>query len=210
MSAIDCVCEDPLQNIPNDKCDAEQFGNQIVKIFAQKMTGADFDGSGGNTITVEADWQTKLAADDDDRIVVIPNLTGAVRASAEPNMEEDNDVPYGGVEIIDRPQNIVFNLKYFSAATFAKMDQVACWGLIRFWFLDNNDYLWCADVSTGEGIADASLILTTMGQAGIGTKNKAENNQIKWNNLCQPRSSAALKLSFLKTLEGSDVSGSVL
>jgi hypothetical protein len=210
MSSITCVCDDPIQNIPNDKCDALQFGNQIVKIFAQKMTGTDFDGTGGNTITVEADWLTKLASDDDDRIVVIPSLSGAVRPSAEPNMEEGNDVPYGGVEIIDRPQEITFNLKYFSTPTFEKMDQVACWGLIRFWFLDNNDYLWCSDVTTGAGIEDASLILTTMSQAGIGTKNKSENNKIAWNNLCQPRSSSALKLSFLKTLEGSDASGSTI
>lgn len=210
MSAITCVCDDPIQNIPNDKCGAIQFGNQIVKIFAQKMTGTDFDGTGGNTITVEADWLTKLAADDDDRIVIIPNLTGALRPSAEPNMEEDNEVTYGGVEIIDRPQEITFGLKYFNSSTFAKMDQVACWGLTRFWFLDNNDYVWVSDLSTGAGIPDASIILTTLGQAGIGTKNKAENNKIKWNNLCQPRSATSLKLSFLKTLEGSDASGSTL
>ncbi len=210
MSAIECECDDPIQNIPNDKCDAIKFGNQIVKLFCQKMTGADFDGTSGNNILVEADWLTKLAADDDDRIVVIPNIAGATRPSAEPNIEENNDVPYGGVEAIDTPREIMFNLTYFTEQIFAKMDQVKCWGLTRLWFLDNNDYLWCADVSTGEGIPDTSLILTSMGQMGIGTRNKAENNRVKWNNDCQPRSSQALKLSFLKTLEGSDVSGSTL
>jgi len=116
MSLI-CDCISPLQSPDNDKCSALQLGNQIVKVFVQKETGTDFDGTTGNDIEVEADWQTRLAADDDDRIVVFSNLGGAERPSAEPNVEEGNAVPYGGKEVIDRPQSITAFLRYISADT---------------------------------------------------------------------------------------------
>lgn len=205
--SITCLCTDPLQSPDNNKCGAIPYGNQIVKLFFQKETGTDFDGTSGNTITVEADWQDRLAADNDDRIVVIPNLAGAERPSAEPNKEEGNLVPYGGTELIDRPQTITGFLKYISASTLRQLDQMACWDLTRLWFLDNNNYLWAFDATTGAGVPSVSVITGTLQQMGIGTKN---NNPITvtWNNLCQPV--AVAQLSFLKSIEGSNESGSTL
>ena len=198
MSSITCLCADPLVSVINEPCSATKYGNQIVKIFAQKMDGNTFDGTAGNTVTVEADWDARLTAVNDDKIVTISNISGAVRPSSAPTLEEGNEVPYGGVEVIDRPQSITFSLKYFSQATFAQLDKIVCWGMVRFWFLDNNDYLWFADITTGDGISNATIITTTLSQAGIGTKNKAENNEIRWNSLCQPVPSATT-LPFLKT-----------
>jgi len=64
---------------------------------------------------------------------------------------------------------------------------------------DNENYLWGSTLaaSGGDGILDANIISTTMSQAGIGTRNKSENNQVRWNELCQPVPVA--KLDFLKT-----------
>lgn len=201
MSSITCLCADPLASVTNDPCSAVKYGNQIVKIFVQKMDGTPFDGQVGNDATVEADWDTKLAAVDDDKIVVIGNLIGT-RESAEPTLEEGNDVPYGGAEIIDRPQTISFAMKYLSESSFAELDQTVCWGKVRVWFLDNENYLWGSEVavastSGGNGIEDANIITATLSQAGIGTRNRIENNQVRWNDLCQPVPVG--KFDFLKT-----------
>lgn len=205
--SITCICTDPLQSPTNDKCAAVTYGNQIVKVFFQKETGADFDGTAGNDVEVEADWQTRVAADDDDRIVIIGNLAGAERPSADPNVEEGNAVPYGGQEVIDRPQSITAMLKYAKQETFRQLDQIACWDLTRMWFLDNNNWLWGFNTTTGEGIPSVSVTTGTYQQMGIGTKN-SNPITISWNNVCQPVPIA--QLSFLKTLEGNNESGSTL
>lgn len=198
MSSISCLCADPLATVTNDACSAVKYGNQIVKIFVQKMNGLTFDGTVGNDVAVEADWDTKLAAVTDDKIVTIGSIIGT-RDSAEPTIEEGNDVPYGGAEIIDRPQAMNFVVKYASENTFAEIDKTVCWGKVRVWFLDNEDYLWGStlEINGGDGILDANIITTTLSQAGIGTRNKMENNQIRWNELCQPVPVG--KYSFLKT-----------
>lgn len=190
MSSISCLCADPLAAVTNDPCSAVKYGNQIVKLFVQKMDGATFDGQVGNDVTVEADWDTKLAAVDDDKIISIGNVIGT-RESAEPTLEEGNDVPYGGAEIIDRPQSLSFAMKYLSETSFAELDKTVCWGKVRVWFLDNENYLWGSEIavaatSGGNGIEDANVITATLSQAGIGTRNKIENNQVRWNDLCQP------------------------
>lgn len=201
MSSITCLCADPLASVTNDPCSAVKYGNQIVKIFVQKMDGTAFDGGVGNDATVEADWDTKLAAVDDDKIVVIGSVIGT-RESAEPTLEEGNDVPYGGAEIIDRPQTISFAMKYLSETSFAELDKTVCWGKVRVWFLDNENYLWGSEVAVaategGNGIEDANIITATLSQAGIGTRNRIENNQIRWNDLCQPVPVG--QFAFLKT-----------
>lgn len=205
--SLECLCTDPLQSVANEKCSAPNYGNQIVKWFIQKETGADFDGTLNNAVTVEADWQTKLAADNDDRIAVFGSIAGMERPSSDPNMEEGNDVPYGGKEPIDRPQEATGNLKYLSQDDFNKVNQINCWGTMRGWYLDNNDWLWAFNTTTGEGIPGVTVTTGTYSQAGIGTKNKLPIT-FSWNNLCQPVPIA--QLTFLRTIEGSNVSGSIL
>ena len=201
MSSISCLCADPLASVTNDPCSAVKYGNQIVKIFVQKMDGVPFDGAITNDVTEEADWDTKLAAVDDDKIISIGSVIGT-RESAEPTIEEGNDVPYGGAEVIDRPQTMSFVMKYFSETSFAELDKTVCWGKVRVWFLDNENWLWGTEIavpatSGGNGIEDANIITATLSQAGIGTRNKVENNQVRWNDLCQPVPVA--QLAFLKT-----------
>jgi len=207
--AIEFVCDpcnNPLQSISNEKCGAPKFGNQIVKFFLQKQTGADFDGTLNNDIEEEADWQSRLAADDDDRIVVIPNLASTERPSADPNLEEGNDVPYGGSEIIDRPQSITGAMKYLNQEDFALVRKINCWDQVRLWFLDNNNWLW-AFATTGEGIPGISVVTGTYQQMGIGTSNRTPIT-LSWNNICEPVPVA--QLSFLRNIEGSNESGSIL
>lgn len=199
MSSLACACAD-LARIHNEKCDAVKYGNQIVKIFFQKMTGDDFTGAGGKNITVEADWDTKIASTGVNKVVAVSNITSAERPSVLGTVEDGNNVPYGGKEIIDRMQSITFDLKYASANTFLELDMIQCWGLTRFWFLDNMNWLWAFD-KTGAGNPDATLLATTYGQKGIGTRNKAEKNEVTWNNLIQPIPVA--NLPFLQTKDES-------
>ena len=202
--SVTCLCANPLNDVCSDPCDAVQYGNQIVKIFAQKMSGADFDGTLNNDISLAADWATKIGAVTDEKIALICNLSGSVRSSTEPTVDEGNDVPYGGSEVIERPQEITFDLKYFNQATFQSLDEVACWGKVRFWFLDNKDYLWVADDITGAGIVNGNVMTGNFSQQGIGTRNKATGNKLSWVDLCQPRPFAVLGVStplpFLATI----------
>jgi len=207
IMSLTCDCISPLQSPDNDKCSALQLGNQIVKIFVQKMTGTDFDGTSGNDIDLEADWQDRLAADNDDRIVVFANIGGAERPSAEPNVEEGNAVAYGGKEIIDRPQSITGMIKYISADTLSQLNQITCWDLVRIWFLDNNNFVYVQNATTGEGVPSVSVTTGTLQQMGIGTKN-SNPFEFSWNNNCQPVPYG--QLAFLKTIEGSNESGSTL
>jgi hypothetical protein len=204
--SLECLCTDPLQTVANEKCSAPNYGNQIVKVFIQKETGTDFDGVTYD-ISSEADWQTLLAADNDDRIVVFANLATTDRPSADPNVEEGNDVTYGGQEVIDRPQSITGMMKYLSQDDFNKVNQINCWGTTRMWYLDNNDYVWAFSTSTGEGIPGVSVTTGTYQQSGIGTKNKLPVT-FSWNNVCQPVPVG--QYSFLRTIEGSNESGSTL
>ena len=41
MSSISCLCADPLASVVNDACSAVKYGNQIVKLFVQKMDGTN-------------------------------------------------------------------------------------------------------------------------------------------------------------------------
>ena len=202
MGTLSCLCSDDLVGFGIDNCDDTKYGNQIVKLFIQKMdgspfTGATLSGTEFGIITEEADWDAKIGATGDDTIIIIDDIIG-IRPSAEATIEEGNDVRFGGVEVIDRPQTITFSMKNFNQAIFKSIDTVACWDKVRFWFLDNRDYLWAGETATdgGNGVEDANVIMTTMGQAGIGTRNKMENCQIRWNNLLQPVEGA--QLSFLK------------
>jgi hypothetical protein len=200
---ITCACATELASISNLPCDATPFGNQIVKLFLQKMAGSPFDGAAivgtvGGDISLEADWDAKLAAVGDDKIVIIPNLAGAVKESTDPNIEEGNDVPYDGADIIDRTHTITFDMKYMTAASFAEIDQFSCPVKYRLYYLDNNDYLWMGDVTTEDGVSNVSVVMTSYGQAGIGTKNKFAGNIVRWNSLegVQP---SATQLPFLAT-----------
>lgn len=205
--SVTCVCDDPIESPSNSKCGAIDYGSQIVKVFFQKATGTDFNGAAGNTITVEADWDTRLAADDDDRIVVIGHLANGVMPATDPNVEEDNAVEYGGIEVIDQPREITADMKYLTSADLAILDYVNCWDFVRMWFLTNRNWVWGGNATTGAGIANVSVLTRGYQMEGIGTKNR-KGLRVKWNELCDPKPIA--QLAFLATKEGSNTSGSTL
>jgi hypothetical protein len=184
--AITCSCATDLASVTNEPCGATPYGNQIVKIFLQKQTGLGFDGTVGSDITLEADWDSKIAAAGDDKIMIIPNIAGAVKESVEPNIEEGNDVPYDGADLIDRQHTITFDLKYLTEASFAEIDQLSCPVKYRLFYLDNEGYLWGGSLETAgaaDGIDNVSVVMSSYGQAGIGTKNKFAGNIVRWNSL---------------------------
>lgn len=203
--SVTCACATDLVSVENQACSQLDLGNQIVRIFIQKMEGSTFDGapvvgSTGGDIETAADWVAKRDATGVDKIISIANLAGAVRESAEPNIEEGNDVPYDGVDVIDRPQTVTYDVKYIGTDTLAQLDAFVCGGKYRVWLQDNNDYVWVSETTNGDGILDVSVLMNTLGQGGIGTKNKVTGNVLRWNNLCQPYAYGT-KLSFLKNFE---------
>jgi hypothetical protein len=207
MSNLSCLCTDPLQSPGNVKCDAGDYGNQIVIIAFQKMTGTDFDGTSGNTITVEADWNTKLAADNDDRIVIFKNLSNGIMPATEPNVDEGNAVAYGGIDVIDQMREINASVKYFTPADLAILDKVACWDQVRMWFFTNRNWVFGDVVSTGAGIPFVSVIKHSLAMEGIGTKPNVPIRAV-WNAICEPKPIA--QLGFVSNLVGSNQSGSAL
>ena len=82
MSSISCLCADPLASVVNDACSAVKYGNQIVKLFIQKMDGTAFDSTVGNDVAVEADWDTKIAAVDDSKIISIGSINYCSRSNS--------------------------------------------------------------------------------------------------------------------------------
>jgi hypothetical protein len=208
--SLTCDCDNALESPLNSKCDAPDFGNQIVRIFAQKMTGTDFDGTGGNAVTVEADWQARINADDDDRIVILQNISNGLMPATEPNVEEGNAVPGGGKEVIDQPRTITGEAKYLSIADFGLWDKVNCWGAIRFWVLTNRGWLFAYDITTGAGVPNATLIKKSYAMGGIGVKNMLPF-ELSWNDLCEMKPvTGSNALTFLQTMQASNVSGSQL
>lgn len=212
---ISCSCATELVSITNDPCARSPYGNQIIKIFLQKMTGAKFNGTALNSITEEADWNLKIAAVNDDKIIIIPNLAGAVKDSVQPNIEENNDVPYGVADPIDYPHSIVFDTKYINASTFADLESYLCGTKLRMYYLDSAGYLFGGEVATpevtpgtsgdgtgGEGVTNVSFIPSSYGVGGIGTKNKFAGNVLRWTNLQmeRPVRDVAGDFSFLETI----------
>jgi len=178
-----CLCADPLGSITNDKCADAFFGAQLVKLFIMKQNGTDFDGTTGNTISVEADWQTKLTALDDEKIVAL-DITGT-KPLGDPTTLTGNDVPYGTTIVVDRPQSITGFLTFPTNTTMDEVNKANCWGNVKFAFLDNNGWLWVYKKPLGEFVPNATMIFTGLEQGGIGTKARVGFN-LTWNNLCFP------------------------
>lgn len=207
MGCSNCLCEDPLHSVDNSVCGDAGFGNQITKIFVQKLAGLDFDGNGpytagskGGIVSDEADWQLKIALATDDKVLSIP--CNGVRPSAKPNVLSGNDGPYGVDVLIDRPQSLALFLTFPSVKTITDINAATCWGRVKVSFLDNNDWLWTFDPTLGIMIPNASVIFDTLNQEGIGTKARVPF-EVKWNNLCQPYPVG--QFSFLRNLEHVDV-----
>lgn len=210
FTSLACACNDVATHVHNEPCDEVKYGNQVVKFFFQKKaatTTFTTNGGGGSTdIAIEANWDTLIASGNVNKIAAISNVSAAIRASKTGNIETGNEVPYGGVEMIDKEQDITFALKYFSQNTFRQLDQLQCWGLMTMWFLDNLNWLWGFSHTTGEGIPNATIIPATFGQEGIGTRNQAKGNKITWNNLLQPV--PIRQLAFLASKDETYSSGS--
>lgn len=187
---VTCNCIDDLQGITNDNCTKIDYGNQIVKVFFQKIDGANFDGQVGHDVTLQADWESKISATGDDKIIVIPNVTG-ILPSVEPVVEEGQDVPYGGREPIEYTQQIEAMMRYPSSDTLNQVETLTyCSGALRMWFLTNNNYLFgseiVADAAVGAGFDRAYFDASTLGLDGIGTTNKIPF-KVTWTRKCQPK-----------------------
>ena len=166
--SITCSCGDALTAIKNDPCNFAGIGVQITTIAYQLMTGSDFDGNAiasgteGGDISLEADWQAKLAAVDEDKIVLLKNLGGVQTPEASPQVRENNDVAYGGRVITDISRVITGRLDFPALSDIAAISRVnKCMGKVRVWLLDNNDFL--------QGpVRNANLTFGSLTRPGLG------------------------------------------
>jgi hypothetical protein len=163
-----------------------------------KSGGTEFDGTGGNTITVEADWQTKFSATGVDHMAAIPNISGASLPEPDDTVAEDNDVPYGGTELEDRKHALTFDLRYLSDTMWDELDEITnCVGLVSMWFLDNEGYIWGSS-AVGAGIQNVSIMMKTPVLEDINTKTKVTGNVAAWHANCTHR--PAGQVTFLQGL----------
>lgn len=203
MGAASCGdCDSDLVALGAEKCDDVQYGTQIVRIFVQKLSGTQFDGSVGNDVNEEADWDTKLAATGDDKIVIIGGVT-ATLPSVDPVVQSGQDVPYGGEEAIEATPSITGHIRYVNSQAFENSEvHTYCQGAARIWYLDNRGYLWggetIAKATIGNGFDDVSLIFSTLDKPGIGGKVRIPF-RATWTSQCQPKPIA--QIPFLKTIQ---------
>lgn len=167
MSSITCACGDALTAIKNDPCNNAGIGVQITALAYQLMTGSDFDGnviagSEGGDITAEADWQAKMAATDQSKIVLLNNLGGVQTPEGAPQVRENNDVAYGGRVITDMARSVTGRLDFPSLTDIVAVSRVnKCVGKLRVWLLDNNYFL--------QGpILNANLTFGSLVRPGLG------------------------------------------
>ena len=168
MSSITCSCGDALTAIKNDPCNFAGIGVQITAIAYQLMTGSDFNGTAitgteGGDISLEADWQAKMAAVDEDKIVLLNNLGGVQTPEGTPQVRENNDVAYGGRVITDIARAITGRLDFPSFTDIQAVSRVnKCVGKVRVWLLDNNYFLQGPVLNAN--ITFGSLIRPGLGQ----------------------------------------------
>lgn len=167
--SLTCSCSDTLAAPKNKPCDKLDLGKQITAIFIQKMEGSPFDGgtisgTSGGTITNKADWEAKIAATDDDKIIVLKNLAGITVPEASAQELSGNDVPYGGRIVTDLTRSIAGRLQYPDTTTITNVNKSRCWGKVRVWLLDERDNLQGGN----EGIENVNINFMNLVRLGLG------------------------------------------
>lgn len=201
---LTCTCDGTsLVAIPNDPCSAPKWGEQIVGIFVQRIAGSPFDGvplaSGttGGDITLVADWEAKMAALDDDKIVFLHNLAGTEVADVTRRSREGNDVPYGGLEILNMARSFSGRIQYPNNDTITAVNSSRCWGKVRVWILDNNGYLQGGDA----GIENVNVNVDALKRPGIGSAIPTHFPfSVDWEDI-EEKAMSDTALTFLKTLD---------
>lgn len=191
--------------ISNEACNAVDYGKQIVHIAYQRMIGSPFDGAAlsgtpatnGGTITDQADWIAKMAAGstDPNKIVLLKNIASSEVPDADDNLIEKNDVPYGGVILLDRTRSIKGKLIYVGASTIASANKFQSLGPVRLWLVDENDWVQGGN----NGIEGVTGFLGVYSRGGIGGPPNAIAFDFRWSQVQEAAFSAA-KITFIKSL----------
>lgn len=172
---MDCNCPAPsaLTEIPQEDCGVNL--KQIQKIAYQRA-GDGFNTAGVTDITLLADWQTKISASDDTKIVVTPLVGG------EPVIEPGEAITTGGgdnstlngvaeVEGVN-PSSFSCLFKSISATVEKAMKELNCEkDLVAYLFLQGG-LIACVKVTTTdkEGFPIQSIFTSDRGNGGFGTK----------------------------------------
>jgi len=149
--SLNCNCPLPtaITTITPAACD-ENFG-QIQKIAIQRV-GDDFDGGMGNTITVLADWQTKIALATDVKIQVSPFIDNAVIGAGEAitNGGGDNTTLNGRVELVGiNKSNVSGMFKSLTSAVIDALQSYNCENAIGVYFFNADGKIIAEELSTG-------------------------------------------------------------
>lgn len=168
MATITCDCADTLPVVKNDRCALPGIGKQITGFGVQLMTGSDFDGTAisdggtaGGDISLAADWQAKMAATDENKIIVIQNLAGTNTPEGTPQVLEGNDVAYGGRVLTDMARTITGRIDFPSLADIDAINRInKCIGKLRV-------YVWDDKLFVQGPILNANLTFSNLIRPGI-------------------------------------------
>lgn len=179
MSVI-CSCPLPTALTAVGTFDCPEKLDQVVRLaFQRKQATPTFDGTAGNDITVEADWNTRIAAVDNTKIVLSPFISGLTFPNSESivNGGGDNTTVFGLPEyqgegnitveatLKDAPANIVDALDLLSCESKAQAGKA---GLTAFFF---NRFSQIMHGANFDAFEIYNFRLSSMGSEGYNASN---------------------------------------
>ena len=201
----DCPLGTELTTIPNLDC-GEKW-DQIVRIAFQRRNAGGvlpvFDGTATNDIQVEADWNTRIAATDESKIVLTPFFSSLVFPNSESivNGGGDNGTVFGLGEY-NGEDNVSIDTPVFKNLTKEikqAIDDLACYSLpqtgeTQLWAYFLNRYNQIINIGNGalnEGVPVYNVRLSSTGSEGLNADNTnvlrfdLVNSPSKWDDNAQ-------------------------
>jgi hypothetical protein len=150
--AFDCTCPaTALTEIPQVTC-PENLG-QIQKIVFSRAFSFDSGATPSDDITVKANWDTKIAASDETKIVVFPTFVEAFESSdSAPVTEGGNDnSTLDGAPIVLGAETPVFTgmMRGVSGVAATAMRKLMCERDLEVIFINEWDKIIGRDLSSG-------------------------------------------------------------
>lgn len=175
---MDCNCPEPtaLTEITAEACGVNL--KQIQRLAYQRISGDHFnDGDIPATdITLLADWQAKISAVDEEKIVITPLIGG------DPTIESGEAITTGGgdnstlngVEEVEgvNPSSFSCIFKSLSSTVEAELKELTCeMNLVVYLFLQGG-LIACVEVTATEhdGFPLQSIFTSDRNNEGFGTK----------------------------------------
>lgn len=193
---ITCQCPSAaaIPDVPNVQC-SESFG-QIQKVALCRLRQADgtrnsftVTGSGSaqtGSITLLASWETKLAAEDGEKVVVTPYIYSPVDSGGDARMSSGGNDDLGGVPQVlgENPVQFTGNLRAIPQAVRKALVELSCeanaGNLGVFLFDENGNIEAIQDQDTPTTYYPIPLRTFFVGPKLHGNYDGKDYNQITW------------------------------